>query len=183
MKKETFLSSEYSVDYDGNVYGKHGKILKPSKNTKGYYIVNFIINNKRIGVSVHTLIARAFCDGYRFGLVVNHKDGNKSNNHADNLEWVTPSQNMRHSVDILGNFLGGCNPNARCVVAIDKRTGIIRHKFCSLIDAAHYIISIDKKCHNPRSVQNSIYKACRGFKKSYKGYIWAYNDEYIHINI
>ena len=33
---------------------------------------------------------------------MNHKDGNKRNNRLENLEWVTASQNVRHSIDILG---------------------------------------------------------------------------------
>lgn len=46
---------------------------------------------------VHRLVAYHFCEGYSEDLVVNHKDGNKQNNNADNLEWVTHSDNDIHA--------------------------------------------------------------------------------------
>jgi len=54
---------------------------------------------------LHRIVATAFCDNpdpvtKKF---VNHKDGNKLNNHATNLEWVTKSENELHSVRVLGN--------------------------------------------------------------------------------
>lgn len=51
---------------------------------------------------VHRMVAGAFVPGYRPGslIEVNHKDGNKDNNRADNLEWVTRSENLLHSIAI-----------------------------------------------------------------------------------
>jgi HNH endonuclease len=48
-------------------------------------------------VSVHRLVALAFVPGDH-SLDVNHRDGNKANNHADNLEWITHAQNIRHGM-------------------------------------------------------------------------------------
>ena len=50
---------------------------------------------------VHRLVALAFVPGWREGLEVNHKNGDKTDNRADNLEWVTHSENHRHSRDVL----------------------------------------------------------------------------------
>lgn len=53
-----------------------------------------------IQTAVHRLVAAAFCHRQRPDqLVVNHKDGNKLNNHYSNLEWVTHSENMQHAHD------------------------------------------------------------------------------------
>jgi hypothetical protein len=46
---------------------------------------------------VHRLVAKAFCTGYKKGHVVNHKDGNKWNNRADNLEYCTSVENIQHA--------------------------------------------------------------------------------------
>ena len=45
---------------------------------------------------VARLIALTWCDGYFDGATVNHIDGNSLNNHANNLEWVTLADNIRH---------------------------------------------------------------------------------------
>ena len=50
----------------------------------------------------HKQVALAFCPGWKEGLQVNHKDGNKHNNRATNLEWVTASENALHGCYVLG---------------------------------------------------------------------------------
>lgn len=67
--------------------------LKSRDNGKGYWSVNR--NNKTY--YVHRLVAEAFLGGVQ-DLQVNHKDGNKANNHWTNLEWVTPESNRAHAV-------------------------------------------------------------------------------------
>jgi len=49
---------------------------------------------------LHRLLAMTFIKGYKPGLVVNHKDGNKLNNHLNNLEWTTNIRNFCHAVDM-----------------------------------------------------------------------------------
>ena len=80
MVKPIFCSNEYLVDSRGFVIGKKGNPLKPSINHKGYEIIQLMIDGKRIGIAVHTLVARAFCNGYSPEKQVNHKDGVKTNN-------------------------------------------------------------------------------------------------------
>lgn len=49
-------------------------------------------------VPIHLYVAHAWVDGYFVGAEVNHKDFNKMNNNADNLEWVTHTENVKYSV-------------------------------------------------------------------------------------
>lgn len=85
----------YSVDTLGNVYGKRGQILKYSKNHGGYTIVNLMISSKRIGKAIHTIVAEQFLPKQDNSLSqVNHKNGIKTDNRIDNLEWTTPSKKM-----------------------------------------------------------------------------------------
>lgn len=77
---------------------RKGVILKKSINGAGYLYVNFWIDGRNKSIRIHRLVAAAFCFGYENGLHVNHKDGNKLNNHFSNLEWCTPSHNIRHAI-------------------------------------------------------------------------------------
>lgn len=87
----------YEVSNLGNVRNyKTKKILKGDINTCGYRrVVLYAPVKKRF--FIHRLVAYHFCDGYQEELIVNHKDGNKLNNMADNLEWVTRSENDLHA--------------------------------------------------------------------------------------
>ena len=53
-------------------------------------------------VKVHVLVMRTFVGPRPGGLVINHIDGNKTNNHLDNLEYCTQTANERHSMTVLG---------------------------------------------------------------------------------
>lgn len=174
MLKPSFLSDEYLVSDEGYILSKRNKPLKPSKNHRGYYIVNLMINGKRKGVAVHTMVARAFCDGYKTELTVNHKDGNKLNNNATNLEWITSYENTHHAIEVLGkNKIGKNNPNAKKVKMINKKTKDIEDTFDSLMDAAKYI-NCDASYKELRRIQNNICRVLKGNRTSYKNYIWKY---------
>ena len=173
MFKPSFLSNEYLVCDKGYILSKRGKPLKPSINHKGYQIVNLMINNKRIGIAVHTLVARAFCDGYKEGLTVNHKDGNKLNNDAGNLEWITNRDNTKHAIIVLEKRRDKSNnPNSKEVYAIDKNTGK-KYQFYSLMDGAQFI-NPNADYKELRHIQNCIWRVVKGLRKSYKGYYWQY---------
>lgn len=74
------------------------RILKPSLSI-GYSVVNLQRPGKRKVTKVHSLVMRAFVSQRPRKQEVNHKDGNKSNNHLANLEYVTRSQNQKHAFE------------------------------------------------------------------------------------
>ena len=63
----------------------------------GYPYVNLCVDNKRKKRTVHSLVADAFLSWTGVG-EINHKDGVKINNHVNNLEWCTRSENHRHAL-------------------------------------------------------------------------------------
>jgi hypothetical protein len=95
-------SELFAVSKCGSVYGKKGTILKP-KSQGHYLIVSYQIyvdgKIKTRNKYVHRLVAETWLDNPLEKECVNHKDGNKLNNSASNLEWVTFSENHRHAID------------------------------------------------------------------------------------
>ena len=99
--------TKYSVSNKGRVKNrKTDKILKPSLTNKGYYNVHLSIDGDAITTLVHRLVAMAFIENPEDKAFVNHKDGCKTNNKVSNLEWATPSENVIHSYQVLGNRTG-----------------------------------------------------------------------------
>ena len=100
----------YSITSHGYVMSKTGKTLKQSIKC-GYPVIGLQINGKRKMFFVHRLVAYFFNPlGYSLSekyMQVNHKNGNKLDNHIDNLEWVTPSENTKHAYD------NGLNENVK----------------------------------------------------------------------
>ena len=107
----------YQISDDGSVKEtKSGNLQKTYVNkSSGYTVVIIVTENKTYFKSVHRLVAIAYVDNpdIESKVIVNHKDGNKLNNHWWNLEWMTNQENMDHAVATgLINNLGSNNPNS-----------------------------------------------------------------------
>lgn len=179
--KETAVSSDYEVSNQGRFrslnrtvevlsgYSKvlKGKALKPFHvHTTGYLQVK--IHGKKY--SAHRLVALAFCKGCAEGLVVNHKNGDRKDNRAENLEWVTGSENIKHAYRDLGvvpEQLGkfGEEHNAsKVVISTCKATGK-EIRYGAAMDAVRD--GFDSSC---------ISRCCNGQSVSHKGYYWRFEE-------
>lgn len=92
----------YLIDIDeevnviSNTNKSKGKFLTRSLNASGYYTV--AIHKK--SHLVHRLVAEVVIGKCPEGKQVNHIDGNKLNNIPENLEYVTPAENIRHAIEM-----------------------------------------------------------------------------------
>lgn len=79
--------------------------MKPQLKKTGYFSINLMKPNKKIITErVHRLVALYFCDKPKGCNVVNHLDSDKTNNHANNLEWTTVSGNTKHCYEHNARF-------------------------------------------------------------------------------
>lgn len=134
--------NEYRVSNMGRVMsllGKKPRILKPSKNKRGYLKVQLHCNNDK---RVHRLVAEAFIDNPNNYREVNHKDENPCNNRVDNLEWCTHKYNLNY---------GTCQQRAR-----DKQ----KETFPQL---NRKDLSLPVICLNTLTIYPSIQEASRHF--------------------
>ncbi len=93
------IIEDYVVYNDGTIYSLQSKIfMKSQENTNGYLFVKMSGKLK----SIHRLVGKLFIPNPDNKKEINHIDGNKQNNNVDNLEWVSPSENIQHKINKLG---------------------------------------------------------------------------------
>lgn len=143
-----------------------GQIVKPFivKST-GYLQIRLGKSGRR---SVHRIVAMAFCPGYRDGMVVNHKNGKPDDNRAENLEWVTPGENISHAYKVLGHIhnqvgrLGHAHNTSKPVISTCIKTGTEKYYEC-----AHEARHEGFDC-------GSISRCCHGKIRHHKGRYWRF---------
>lgn len=152
----------YAISNFGNVQNlKTGRILKPSPNSYGYPQVSLCFGDGTyVKRTTHSLVAKAFVDGYRNGLQVNHRDTVKVNSKASNLEWVTQLENMQHARR-MGLFEGNSSPGFGRTPVMIVETGEV---FKSQYECAKSI----------GGYQTHISACLYGRLKSHRGYTFKF---------
>lgn len=92
-----------------------GRIKNICVDSDGYCVVGFCVNGKSKTLKLHRIISHSFIPNPDNKPQVNHKDGIKTNNSIENLEWCTNKENIRHSFDKLNKYekgykIGNLNP-------------------------------------------------------------------------
>ena len=170
--KEIDDFSNYYVSNYGRVkslkYGKE-RILVQNIERGGYLHVMLTKDRKKYTKKVHRLVAFAFpeiCGEWFEGAEVNHKDENKQNNKAENLEWCDHSYNNTYG-DKTARMIKNRKGKNKCkpVTQLSK-SGEIINKYPSAREAARVL-----------GVSNIyISMCCRGIRKTAYGYKWNYNN-------
>lgn len=93
--------SHYLISENGDIFNKKfNRWLNPqASGTLRYKMCSIFIDGKRYRETVHRLVANAFLDNPENLPQINHIDGNKMNNHVDNLEWITGRDNITHQFE------------------------------------------------------------------------------------
>lgn len=106
-----------------------GKTLSPWVAKNGYQTISVLREGKREKFLVHRIVALAFVPGHDLGMTVNHINGVKTDNRAENLEWVTRSKNTELQwrdglVDLRGDNAPGRKLSSRDVRIIRRLLGL-----------------------------------------------------------
>jgi len=115
----------YTVFPSGDIVGPSGRVLKPVPNNCGYGRVTICHDGRKELKFAHRVVAEMFIPPVDGKPYVNHKDGDKTNNAAENLEWVNCSENHKHAFD-RGRKSSNPNKNGKCSGeknAMSKLTG------------------------------------------------------------
>lgn len=92
------IETSYLIYNDGRLFNKKtNHFLKGTITTTGYRNYQLTIKGKYYNCQAHRLVAEHFIDNPNNLPVVHHKDGNKLNNHVNNLMWVTYSENLKEA--------------------------------------------------------------------------------------
>lgn len=120
-KTANYYGLDYVICDDGTIIGPERGIVKQRKNIDGYMECTLgSMENRHARVKVHRIIAEQFVPNPLGLNEVNHKDFNRTNNNADNLEWVSHTDNIKYSVDAghwVGKRCGEINGRAKTTAA------------------------------------------------------------------
>ena len=122
---------------------RKGKILKQREQNQGYMLVWLSKQGKtRKAYTVHRLVAETFISNPLCLGFVNHKDGNKKNNNAVNLEWCTKSQNSKHAYSTLHiqpqrKTAVRCVETGQCFESIKDAAAAIKLSGCAISNVLH----------------------------------------------
>ena len=119
------FEGRYMIDVSGNVQSiKLGRFMTSFIGTTGYWMVNLKIGKKQHMRRVHRLLALTFLQPVEGKIYINHKNGIRTDNRLENLEWCTMSENIKHSYDVLKRPAQQGETNGRSKMILDLQTGI-----------------------------------------------------------
>ena len=157
-------ATNYEVSNLGNIRNRTTlQTLKGRITKSGYYQVSIKIDEtgKFCNRYIHRLVAQYWINNPENKKEVNHKDGNKTNNTIENLEWVTSSENQKHR-----HLIGITNTSQRRVGKFTT-DGELVAEFNSIREAA----DLDNN-----GIRVSIDNVLQGKRYTLKGFVWKYLD-------
>lgn len=169
----------YTYDSIGRKQSFKEMLIKLHKDSNHYYLkVNLYKNGVGKPFYIHRLVYETFVGEIPEGMQVNHIDENKENNRVDNLNLMTPSQNINwgtRNAKVSAALRGkpkspeavakSVAARSKQVEAIDKITGRVVYVFPSTNEAGRQGFD-----------QGAVAACCRGEIKTHHGFIWRYSQ-------
>lgn len=172
----------YHISNFGRIWSDKQKkrFLKAHKDGCGYVWVRLYINAKQYSKLVHRLVAEAFIENPKGYKEINHKDEDKGNNHADNLEWCTRTYNIlygkagKERYEKMRITQRYSRKGMRPVECLDKETNTVIHRFVSVGEAVREMFGVTGRS----PIRSNIAQCCQGkwHHKTVGGYKWRYVD-------
>lgn len=153
--------SRQVIDTLGRKRCVEGKLLSSHSTPNGYFIIALCNQKLHLSTHVHTLVALAFLPNPNNYPQVNHKDEDKSNNRADNLEWCTAKYNTNYGTCIKRRSKSRCTK----IKQFDLQ-GNLLSVYKSIREAASQLQ------RHPQGISACL----TGRQKTAYGYIWKYAD-------
>lgn len=146
----------------------HNILMKLRVNNNGYNYLFLYKNNVRKHWYIHRLVGTLFVPNPKNYPHIDHIDGNKNNNHYDNIRWCTRSMNMNNPITI--QKMSDCRKGkhtSRAIQIAQLKDGKLINTFRCAFEA-----------HKHGFCYSCVRACCRGVKESYKGFQWMNLSKY-----